>query len=281
MSLITAPPLDPPDGVRTWLNPTNGFTIARVHYTADPAKRSAEWFAAARAGMSSRGWRREYEIDWTAPKGEPVTPEFTPATMVVPVPVLPSARLLRGWDFGRVSPAVVFGQLSEHGQLRILAELIPFNTDLKSLIPMVKSRTLDLSAGALRVFDAGDPAGLQESDLGSPVGVLKAAGIVLSVARPGTANSYDSLRARLRATVYVPGVGLVPALVVHPRCINLIEALSGAFHLRENPPYRPNPIHPYKDVVDALRYLNDNLDFANTERRADLRQMSRRDWAWA
>src|SRR5436853_216061 len=58
-----------------------------------------------------------------------------------------------------------------------------------------------------------------------------------------------------------PAVGFAPTdpwgrLLVHPRCVTLIEAMAGAFHYPERPSMRdprPVPTHPYKDLVDALR----------------------------
>jgi hypothetical protein len=267
------------EGIREWRNTKNGFYIARVHYTADPAKRALAWRDSARAAMPERGWKREYEIDWTAPAGEPVVPEFDPLYHVKEFPVIDKLRMLRGWDFGYVTPAALIGQLDLFGRLLIHAEVVPFNTPLPSMIQMVHARTFDLSPNAA-THDAGDPAADSKTDLGSVRQVLAQHGVHLAITRPGTEESYESLRARMLAHVHVPGVGQVPAFQVHPRCVTLIEALSGAFHLSENPPYKPIQNHPYKDVVDALRYLIDNLSTMNMKWEQDMRKMAVCDRVW-
>ena len=57
-------------------NPRNKFVVARLHYTADKVKRSAEWKAEAMSGLSEPKFRKEYEIDYTALFGEKVFPQF-------------------------------------------------------------------------------------------------------------------------------------------------------------------------------------------------------------
>lgn len=267
-------------GFQTWTNPRNGFTIARIHYTADPAKCGTEWRAHAKAGMPDRGWRREYEIDWTAPEGEAVIPEFDPAIHVRDISWLRGSRVLRGWDPGFESPAVVLCQLSAAGQLRIYREIVPFNTVLGSLIPMVKAATLDLTPDALTPFDAGDPSATRDTDLGNVHKVLKEHGIFLHTHRPGHAESYESFRTRFTKTIYVAGEGHVPAIIIHPRCKMLISGLGGAFHLSSHAPYNPVRVHPYTDVVDATRYLHDNLASTNTDWTQQMATMSRVDWQW-
>lgn len=54
----------------------NRFTVLRLHYTADPAKRDPDWIRDTRAGMSEADWQQEYEINWTAYSGVPALPQF-------------------------------------------------------------------------------------------------------------------------------------------------------------------------------------------------------------
>lgn len=249
-------------GIQEWRNAKNRLAILRLHWTADASKRSPEGrvqMAALAAEIGKRAWLREYEIDWAAPEGEPVIPEFAPATHVQPVRIDPLRRLLRFWDFGFVSPVVLFGQLTDAGQVRIAHELCPFNTPLDQLLPMVFATTRELVHDPRKVFDAGDPAATSQTDLGSAADICQRAGIRLHTARPGSEVSYAGLRARMLQRLWIPGDGECPGIVIDPGCRNLIEALSGAFHLSPYPPYRPVKEHPYKDAVDALRYGLDNL----------------------
>lgn len=296
----------PRPGIETWRNPGNGLAVLQIHYTADPRKRDPDWQHKTFRGMTPRARKREYEIDWSAPEGEPVIPEYDPKIHRRVCEVDPQLRLLRGWDFGFDSPVVLFGQLSLHGQLRILDELCPFNTSLASLVPMTKAKTLqllgsqalgrdedDLDLGGsdemlelfgLRpenlpspVMDAGDPAGAHRTSLGAEIEVLSALGIQIHTIRPGTEESYEHLRGRLQKQIFTPERGYEPAFVVHPRCQNLHTALAGGFSRSPNAPYKPVKSHPAKDLVDALRYLNDNLDQMSQTVDAKMRAMALAD----
>lgn len=296
----------PRTGVEQWRNPLNGLVVVQLHYTADPAKRGAEWKARTSRGMSPRAWRREYEIDWASPEGEPVVPEYQDAVHCIEFPWDRGVRLLRGWDFGYVSPVVLFAQLTWWNQLRVFQELCPFNTPLNQLLPAVRAisielcgldldsidiggqdeagveaqvdRALGMVSDKSRVFDAGDPAAFNQTDLGASAEVLGHYGYRLHTARPGTEVSYAGLRRRFLAQVMDPQRRvLVPSIVIHPRCANLRKALGGVFHLSLMPPHRPVKLHPAKDLVDALRYLEDNLRDEARETKQALRTLASGD----
>ena len=295
----------PRPGIETWRNAGNGIAVLRIHYTADPRKRDPDWQAKTFRAMKPRDRKREYEIDWAAPEGEPVIPEYDPKIHRRPCDVDPQLRLLRGWDFGFDSPVVLFGQLSLTGQLRILDELCPFNTSLASLVPMMKAKTLQLLGGValgrdddldlggsdemLQLFglqpqimsdpvmDAGDPAGRNQTSLGAEIDILAQMGIQIHTIRPGTEESYEHLRGRLQKQIFTPDRGYEPAFVVHPRCESLHQALAGGFSRSPNAPYKPVKSHPAKDLVDALRYLNDNLDQMSGTIDAKMRAMALSD----
>lgn len=268
----------PRPGIEQWTNPRNGLVVVRMHYSCDPRKRTAEWKREASANMHPRAWRREYEIDWASPAGEPVVPEYREETHCRSFEWDTRLRLLRFWDFGFVSPVCLFAQLTLFGQLRVRRELCPFNTPLDQLLEAVKVVTLELgghdaflgkpgdawdvggvAAEVPASFDAGDPAAKNHTDLGCSAEVLGQAGITLHTTRPGTELSYAGLRARFLRMVMEPGVGPVPAVVVHPDCPNLRSALAGAFHLSPLPPHKPVKTHPEGDLCDALRYGEDNI----------------------
>jgi len=268
-----------PEGIRTWTNPVNRFRVLRLHYTADPAKRSSAWRLAAKAGMPDRGWNREYEISFESPEGEPVFPEFQPSTMVRDVPILPDARLLRGWDFGHVCPAVVFAQLDAYGRLRIVREVLLPHSTILQLVHAVRQATVELMGKPVDCFDAGDPAGEAFTDLGQVRATLAENGIALQTHRAHK-ESYEALRARLLQDVFVPGEGKSPALVIRPTCSVLIAAMTGAFSLSSKPPFKPVELHPFKDVVDALRYLHTNLLGVQSNHLTAMFTAARADWAW-
>jgi len=267
-------------GLVAWTNPGNGFRVLKLHYTADPAKRKPEWKEQAKAGMPERGWLREYELSFEAPLGDAVTPEFSSANVRAVKP-LSGARILRGWDFGALSPAVVFAQADIHGRKLIHGELVLHQITLEQLIDAVRARTIELFGRPDPCFDAGDPAAEAVLDLGQVRRVLFQHGIQLHTGR--SEESYDNLRKELLRQVYVPGEGVTPATLIHPRCVTLIEALQGAFHYSDRPSMRepkPVPSHPYKDVVDAWRYLNDNLLVTSTDHIEQMKKVAQQDIKW-
>jgi hypothetical protein len=251
-----------------------------LHYTAAAEKRPPQWAASERPKHLPRDWNREYEIAWTVPEGEPVVPEYSAQVHERRLLVRKGCRLLRGWDFGYVSPVVLFAQWWPTGQLVFLAELCPFNTPLDQLIPMTHAITVDLVGPfeATRAYDAGDPEVESQTDLGSIASVLSRYGIRVASSRPGTEVSYGQFRKRFTQSVFVPGQGLEPQVLVDPvGCPNLAEALRGTFHLSPHPPYKPVKAHPHKDLCDAARYLSDNLDGSQRDYQSMLTKMSTAD----
>lgn len=59
-------------GFSLWRNKLNRIDVARIHYTADPARRTKAWRAQAIQGMAMHEWRQEQEIDYTARGGRPI-----------------------------------------------------------------------------------------------------------------------------------------------------------------------------------------------------------------
>jgi len=267
-------------GVTEWNCPRNGVHVVEVHYTADPAKRDPAWKREAQRGMPPRGWQREFEIAFDLAGGEPVLPEYVPAEMRRAFPVNPNARLLRGWDFGQVCPVTVFAQLDVHGRLGFVGELVLEHANLTAQIEATKAMTIELVGPGAGCFDAGDPEALHEMELGSIRAVLLKHGIILQTFARSSDASYNNLRDRLLRRVKIPGEDVPsPALLVDPRCPILHSALSGGF-ARHPKTGKPMPTHPYKDVVDAARYLHDNLQGSSSEWMLKLQAIARADCAW-
>ena len=117
-------------------------------------------------------------------------------------------------------------------------------------------------------------------ELGSIRATLLRHGIILQTFGGRGDTSYNNLRDRLLRRVRVPGEDVPsPALIVDPRCPILHSALSGGF-ARHPKTGKPMPTHPYKDVADAARYLNDNLLGSTSEWMQKLTAIARADCAW-
>jgi len=269
----------PLPGVTEWTCPRNGVHVVEVHYSADPHKRDPAWKKEAMRGMPPRGWQREFEIAWDLGGGDPMLPEYVPALMRREIRTNQAGRLLRGWDFGQVCPVTIFAQVDAWGRLLVLAELVMEHASLTAQIEATKAMTLELIGAVGPTFDAGDPEALHEMELGSIRRELLKAGIVLQTFS-NHAHRFEGLRQRMLRRVVVPGEPEPsPALLVSPRCPILHSALSGGF-ARHPKTGKPMPTHPYKDVCDALDYLNDNIMGASAEWMVKLQAIAKADCAW-
>lgn len=95
----------------------SGFTVMRVHYTADDDKDPATpkgkiWFdrevAGYVGGVASSSWRQEMEVDWEAAGGELCFPQFEPfknKIVVAPFEVPETWMLFGSFDYGYRNPS--------------------------------------------------------------------------------------------------------------------------------------------------------------------------------
>lgn len=270
-------------GIRGWVT-DEGWTVLRLHYTADPDRADREWIEAQvkgyRGGFEGRGWRREMEIDFEAYAGEPVY-AFSPSS-VRPTLYDPSLPLWRGWDFGYRHPAVVWGQLwparpgAPEGVLVLLHELYP---TLGAGVPGLKTADLAkmvLAETAERFPDAGvdapvldfcDPSGNQTKETSdfSSIEILQQHGIEPEWSVVGRKNRIEYAR----RYVEVPA-----SFRVNPHCTLTIKALAGAYRYPEDTAGtadRDMPDlgkrvqnEPYIHLMDAFEYIVAcNLQVAN------------------
>ena len=213
----------------------NGIHIARLHYIADPAKRSGEWKAQAREGfVSDREWRREMEIDWTVASGLPVyAEEFIRDFHIAKEPLLayPDKTILRGWDFG-LQPACAFTQVDTQGRLNVIGEYVTWDGrgDMKQkgilrFAEEVIALSNDWYPGA-PFRDYADPAGWSkaQTDERTCVEIMRDKDIH-PIQGPIT------FEARKRAMVAMLGeqAGGRAKLLISPDCHMLIEGFEGAY----------------------------------------------------
>jgi len=257
---------EPMTGVQIWRNKKNKFLVMRLHYTADPQKRSPEYKESIKDSMPLMQYLREYELSWDTFAGYPVFPEFNKELHVVSENVEPKIGLpiIRGWDFG-LAGACVIGQYQE-GVLYILREYITINKNTAELRDMV------LTDMAMRYpewhdqkedfLDYGDPSGhfvrsvVSDKDMNTHARVLGEKGIVM---RPGPVNWEERKHGVLD---YLTGIGSHgPKLkIVGNNCPLLIKGFEGGYRFDDRAAEKePNKVRPIKDQYshphDALQYL--------------------------
>lgn len=84
----------PMEGIRAWHNANNGFVVAEVHYTADPARRG-DWRDRASpkyGGIKSWRWQKEQEINWKAKAGKLIFENWDQDVHVLDIAFTPPAR---------------------------------------------------------------------------------------------------------------------------------------------------------------------------------------------
>ncbi len=95
-------------GLKIVKNPSNGFVVATLHFTAEKAKRVPHWEKGARAGMVPAMFEREYNIQYDALFGQKVFPQIhdNPDKIIVKEfpTVLSSQICWGGFDFGLRNP---------------------------------------------------------------------------------------------------------------------------------------------------------------------------------
>lgn len=157
-------------GFKIWKNPDNQFTVARLHYSVDPAKRTPEWRKSARSGITFAEWMREYEIQWSSFDGVPVYgDDFSRAFHVSLAALEWNQRypIVRGWDFGLGAGgmACIFAQLLPGMRLIVYRELLASDTDIEHFAPEVQRLSVEWFPSCCKWFDVVDPTGFNRSQI--------------------------------------------------------------------------------------------------------------------
>lgn len=237
-----------------------GVHVLRIHYTADEDKRSPEWVAEQKRGMTQAAWEREYEINFHVHPGKPWYEEFRLDFHVAKEPIqsIPGRPVFRGWDYGQTfNPAVVFGQTTVFGQLLILyPEINGLNAGLHPFARTVKSESGTYFPG-YSFTDYGDPAGSNRSpnDEKSATEILRTDYSINVLPGPVAFGTRSEAIRKLLTTTTPQGQAMI---LIDPRCTFLIGAFSGGYHRKQlasgqllEEPDKNEYSHP----MDALGYM--------------------------
>ena len=215
-------------------------------------------------GGKEERWIRVYVegMYGTIIKGRPVFPEWRDDLHLAKKPIIADSNvpLLLGWDFG-LTPACVIGQVSQRGQLRILAELVAERMGLKQFSKdVVKPFLASRLPGIPVSVSVADPAGVagSQNDMESCISVLNNLGIQTQPAQT------NKLEPRLQAvrdflTNLVDGE---PGFVLSRSCQVLRKGFNGGYKFERlkvsgtEDRYRDKPLkNSYSHPHDALQYL--------------------------
>jgi hypothetical protein len=206
-------------------NRRNNFTVATVHYTADPDKANEEWIKLARQGMPERGWMREYEIDYSYFEGKAFFPEFKHYN-IGDNQYLSKETLFRGWDYGFHRPAVLITKVNQFDQWCWIKALMGKDEGIMDFGKRVRQYCITHFPGALYV-DVGDPAGESMSDKSekTSVQILESLGIFVRSRKQPIKQGAEIIRQKLQ--MRVDGK---PGIVVNKDETLLIDGFKGGLH---------------------------------------------------
>jgi len=169
-------------------------------------------------------------------EGDPVygPSVFSRATHVREVEYDPTAPLLEAWDFGHRRPAVLWSQfIPRTGQWRVLGECMGDNQFLEDFAPLALMVLGEFCEQPMALSVCCDPAGSSRSNQGlkgSATDILSAHG-----RHPTYQDNSNDLKVRYGIIQHVASACLrqvepgIPAVVVHPRCKTVVEALEGGY----------------------------------------------------
>lgn len=254
----------PLPGLRVWKNISNQVYVMRLHYTADPFKRTNEWRRATEAGMTKRDWKREYEIDFTVPIGDPVfLDEFSYNFHVSPVRLKFDNKypLLLGWDFG-LSPACSFSQFLPGPKWNILDEIWLPRGGIERLGERVKMKiSLDFG-GTTNMISFIDPAGFTPSEIDETSAAEALDYMGFQDIRPGAVAFED--RRRMIALILDRAVKGEPLLKIDPFCHIIITGFQGGYHYPERITGRNLTKAMQRPVKNEFSHLMDTLQMVAT-----------------
>jgi hypothetical protein len=196
-------------------------------------------------------------------QGKPVFASFRDNVHVAPRPLEPlkGIDVLTGWDYA-LQPALVFGQITPLGQLRILDELVSDGMGLRQfclnqVIPLLRRKYFGMN-----ILGFGDPSGSARSqtDESTCFDILHSAEIGLSNIIPAPTNALVPRIGAVEFFLNKMSIG-EPGFILSPNCHFLRKAMNGAYHYDKDPKgsgeeYKPVPVKNFAShISDALQYL--------------------------
>jgi len=177
--------------------------------------------------------------------------------------------LIIGQDFG-IPPTAVLGQLTPQGQLRILDELIPQDTEgklidmgMKQFVRDVLKPHLALHYAGMRLVILCDPTSANmrsQSDIGALTSIKEMIYAGLD-AEYALTNDFKTRRDAVEGFMLKLIAG-EPGLVISPKCPETRRGFRGKYHFRkmrmgggEQFAERPEKNHPWSDVHDCIQYI--------------------------
>lgn len=195
--------------------------------------------------------------------GKPVYGEYNDAVhcSIEPLELYRGIPIQIGWDYG-LTPACIAGQLSSHGQLRILQEWTTEDMGIREFARDVVMPDLQNVYQGISISSVGDPAGNQRSqtEAKSCMDILAEEGIRTE----GAPDASNDVIARLDSVrFYMKGMDREgsPAFIIDPACKTLRRGFNGGYKYERvqvvgEERYKEQPAkNKFSHPHDALQYL--------------------------
>src|SRR4029450_5309243 len=266
------------EGLRTWVNPKNGFRVLDLEFRADVSNPPESWIASARQGVPTAEWNREYGSQWIVYDGKPVYQDFDPEFHIIRGSIVAPRRatLISGWAGGPndVNRGCALG-LTAPGEnlVQIIDYYFAEDGDGEDFCQVVHSRLqlewVKLGGFSLHIAD-------QSVFTKSTVAPGRALADIMrqhQMAPIGGEISFAKRRQAVEKLLKSHSKGanghLVPNLVVHERCDHIIEAFQGGSSYGPSQvvgghAYKETPIkNRYSHVMNAIEYICSRLELAS------------------
>lgn len=198
-----------------------------------------------------------YSLEGTPVYGDAYKPDIHDAT-IEEDPRLP---ILRGWDFGYHSPAVVWCQFTRDGRLFVLREFTPKEIALERFLDemLAEQQNNFPNRHPSQYRDFGDIAGDQIDWTGQKphdIVTAKLNTFFEGLQKAKVDHGIDTIRTLMMKPARSGDGKLRTKFMVDTRCETLREAFRGGYRYPEKG-NRDNPVKRtgYDDVCDALRYV--------------------------
>jgi len=245
----------------------DGCAVVFLHYTADPEKRTKEWYNAERAeffaaGGTEEGWQQEYEINFDVSGNPKLFPMYDPDIHEKEIEYDPFLPIIRGWDFGYSKPATAFIQKNKEDQIVVLDALLGDDMGIEEWASHIltyceenfKPGTSNGRKHPIRYEDYCDHAGTQQHNMGNTVKILRREFRI----RPRSRYSKPEERVKLmRHRMAVRNDGK-PGMIVNANSALIREGFRGGFSSKPDAmgdgtsiPYDKTD---YVHVLDAIGY---------------------------
>lgn len=272
-------------GLKIRRNVNNRFVIVELDYFADPAKRSKEWEAEAKSGMSAAAWAKEYLRDATAMYGQRVFPEIAKHRdkIVIGPPYRefgPQGAYWAGFDFGSRNPSAFIVFTIEDGVTYAIWELYePCKT-----IPDLASKILACPYYNHLRYIVCDPTITNQKTRTNKYGALVTISDLL-----GEYGIKRLIPGHTDESVWIAdmrrhwGIPEDPTFRILDTCPNLIHELENAVFASQSErdvlteTYKENIEDVHNHAMDALKYFSNSKPKVNFRRFKDPNMASR--WA--